>query len=83
MIGKGVLDDPEGDLQLSLPSTKGFDGKTSASGSQRSLNMGFSDKTLGTRGQLHNPPGINCPIPTTVFPLGIEKAIHDVLVSEG
>ncbi|MCP3890191.1 MAG: hypothetical protein GY702_15165, partial [Desulfobulbaceae bacterium] len=47
------------------------------------LNMGSSDRTLDTRGQLHNPPGINCPISPNVFPLGIEKAIYDVLVSEG
>ncbi len=82
-VRQDVLDDAERDLQLSLSPTKGVDEPTSIAGGQRSLNMGSSDRTLDTRGQLHNPPGINCPIPLTVFPLGIEKAIYDVLVSEG
>ncbi len=59
MRGKDVLDDPEGDLQLPLPSTKGFDGKTLAPGGQWSSNMGSSEKALDSRGQLLNPSGIN------------------------
>ncbi len=78
-----VSDDAERDLQLSLPSTKGVDELTSIAGGQGSLNMASSDRTLDARGQLHNPPGINRPISPNVFPLGIERAIYDVLVSEG
>ncbi len=45
--------------------------------------MGSGEKALDSRGQLLNPSEINCPIPSTVFPLEIERAIYDVLVSEG
>ncbi len=79
MRGKDVLDDPEGDLQLSLPSTRGFDGKTLAPRGQWSSNMGSVEKALDSRGQLLNPSGINCPIPSTVFPLEIESDTYNVV----